>query len=154
MNVSHSLPQVCCRCRKLKLSALGHFVKVGRRYSQHVFICDACDTVPVERQRKFRESPPERAARKALLDNGERFVQEYRLGKFYYDFAIPAIRLLVEIDPHSYHRLAVQQLRDTVKDVLAQRHGWRVARIRCRGFEPIKLSVQRTVAERRHSLGA
>lgn len=153
MNVSPSLPQVCCRCRKLKMSALGHFVKVGRRYSQHVFICDACDTVPVERHRKFRESPPERAARKALLDNGERFVQEYRLGKFYYDFAIPRLRMLLEIDPHSYHRLAVQQLKDTAKDKFAEKHGWLVARVRCRGFEPIKLSVQRALAERQSLLG-
>jgi very-short-patch-repair endonuclease len=135
------------------MSALGHFVKVGRRYSQHVFICDACDTVPVERHRKFRESPPERAARKALLDNGERFVQEYRLGKFYYDFAIPRLRMLLEIDPHSYHRLAVQQLKDTAKDKFAEKHGWLVARVRCRGFEPIKLSVQRALAERQSLLG-
>ena len=38
----HQLPQVCIKCRKLKLRSLGRLFR-GSRYHQWQFICHECD---------------------------------------------------------------------------------------------------------------
>jgi len=66
---------------------------------------------------------------KILVKTGHRFVQEYQLGSFWYDFSIPAFRLLIEVDSHTYHSHPSRRRRDRAKAEIASEQGWKVARV-------------------------
>jgi very-short-patch-repair endonuclease len=126
------LPQVCCKCRKLKHAELGRFVKTKGRWNCQRWICSNCDGKQVQVGKWRRQSPPEKQAAEALLKTGYRFIREFAVGFYHFDLAIPAIRLLIEIDSWSYHRKNWQKERDQRKQELAESKGWKVARVECR----------------------
>jgi very-short-patch-repair endonuclease len=130
--VNHHLPQVCRHCHQLKLPELGRFVKVPGRHRGEAFVCLAClarRTSAMTRGRDQRTSPDAREARQVLLATGTPFTQEYQLGPYWFDFAVPSLRLLVEVDGRTYHRHPSRRARDRVKQELAEANGWRVARV-------------------------
>jgi very-short-patch-repair endonuclease len=85
----------------------------------------------VSRQARFRhpETPPEREVREALSTCGFKVVAEFQLGKFIYDFAVPKLRLLLEVDSRKFHRLPWQRRKDKLKDAWAKSQHWEVARL-------------------------
>lgn len=66
----------------------------------------------------------------ALADCEYGAYSEYSLGPFIYDFAVPKIRLLIEVDSKTYHRGNRKLARDREKDALARREGWAIVRVR------------------------
>lgn len=127
-----TLPQVCVRCRKMKVSSLGKFHWSRHLYHRRVWVCDDCaekTTVP-RLVRKSNETPIEKEAREAIETSGEKAYAEYTLGRFIFDFAIPKLRLLIEIDSESYHSSWQSKDRDRQKNEWAKRNHWEIARIR------------------------
>lgn len=143
--------QICVKCRKLKPAHLGKRIKSSTRYSTHYFICDHCaaSPLPPRNNRACHESPIERKVRESLASCGQKVLAEYPLGKFYFDFAVPALRLLIEVDSAFYHRLPRQKKRDRFKDELARLTGWKVARI---GTERAELDALQAVLDRKNEL--
>jgi very-short-patch-repair endonuclease len=62
---------------------------------------------------------------------------QYRLGRYVFDFSIPALRMLLEVDGNHWHpsgrRLSAAQamtgIRDEEKTSYAQSQGWFVVRV-------------------------
>jgi very-short-patch-repair endonuclease len=150
--MSVQLPQVCCKCHALKNAELGRFVKTKSRWNCQRWICDHCDGRQVQVGKQRRQSPPEKVAAEVLLNTGYRFIREFPVGIYHFDLAIPALRLLIEIDSWSYHRRNWQKRRDKAKQELAESKGWKVARIECRDDVPGK--VRWHVDVRETELGA
>ena len=118
-----ALPELCTKCRELKDASLMTSVRVRGRMHDRVRICHACLSVKkVTKDRAHRESPLEKRARETLLDLGYHFRQEHQVGKFFYDFALPALRILVEVDGYRWH--AHRAHRDRAKTRLAENAGW------------------------------
>lgn len=137
MSLKNGLPEVCCKCRQLKLSALGEMRRDRRAYNKKFFICHSCLEKPsVKRWGRYEhpETPCEKKAREALdiiVKEGFFVVAEFTLEKkFIYDFSIPKLRMLIEIDSHSYHQFAKQIKRDKRKTAWAKQHGWHLVRFK------------------------
>ena len=100
---------------------------------QRIFICDNC-TDKVE-NRQFhqgatrRPSKLEKEATQVLTDAGLPFIRQFRLEDSTFDFAIPRLRLLVEIDGPRGHRGATRRARDAARDAKAQAHQWTVEHV-------------------------
>jgi very-short-patch-repair endonuclease len=87
----------------------------------------------------------------SLTRCGSWYSVEYPVGPYVFDFAIPGLRLLLELDSSSYHRLPRQFKRDRIKVGFAKEKGWTVAR-----FWPgpdLAIQVEREVTRRRAELG-
>lgn len=130
--MSTELPQVCVKCRKLKVAHLGEFFKSRSRYNRRYWICSQCLEEPkVERLARHQHpsSPIEEEVSKRLAPCGYKVFQEYKLGKFIYDFAVPRLRLLIEVDSYSYHKSKRQLRRDLLKSKSAKAEHWCLVRI-------------------------
>lgn len=125
------LPQICTACHKLKAANLGRFYR-GQRYSQWRWICLACDDKRPERcaRHNYPETPPEREVREALSECGLKFKAEFPVGPYIYDFAVPAIRLLIEVDSKTWHSTPRQLKRDARKDAYAKAEQWELKRFK------------------------
>ena len=86
-----------------------------------------------------------------LLQSGHRFIQEYKLKKFIYDFAVPRLRLLIEVDSRSYHSYPRQKARDRAKTKLADEDGWFLLRVQYPG--DVDGIVAKTITDREAQLG-
>lgn len=64
---------------------------------------------------------------KALLDEGIEFVYNFRNGRFAYDFAIPEIKLDIEVDGGT-HKLPEVIEKDKIRDEWSREQGWTVIR--------------------------
>ena len=51
-------------------------------------------------------------------------------GSYFFDFAIPKLRLLLEIDGWSYHHTRRQRVRDACKHKFAEEQGWKLIRLK------------------------
>lgn len=125
----HGLPQVCHKCRKLKVPQNGFFVKVPGRCHDQRFICFNCHTrinKPEARGRSGRSSPIEKEVRTALITTGYRFESEYKVGPFWVDFVIPALRLAIEAQGLTFHRGRQRKARDKAKKAALEKLGWAV----------------------------
>lgn len=87
------------------------------------------------------ETPVEREARKALeaiVEQGYFVAAEYEVdgknagfeGSMFYDFAIPKLRMLIEIDSFSYHHKGYHKKRDKRKNLWAEENQWHLVRVR------------------------
>lgn len=129
-----TLPQVCITCRQLKLPELGRFIPVRSRFNKKIWKCNACtdrDAAKPFRQGRLRhrESPVEISVKQQLRETGYRFIQDYPMGPWFYDFAFPTLRLMLEIDGRSYHQTPRQRDRDAVKEQFARSRGWKLVRL-------------------------
>lgn len=158
------LPQVCCRCRNkdidgfTKPPSAGKFFRSQKYNKQPVWVCRTCLSQQRERpQKPGRESPLNRRVREALMVVREQFFPEYEMkhdtGFYYFDFALPKLKLLLEIDGWSYHHTKRQKIRDACKHKFAEAHGWKL--IRVKGKTKVGLRAVRAVHEyRRQKLSA
>lgn len=150
-----TLPEICCKCRALKTPDLGRYIVKNR---VRKFICDACSDRSQERRRvcgskereNRRESPAEKALRLFLKDEGFSVVSEYQIGSYFYDFAIPSLRMLIELDSRRYHH-GSRAKRDRIKDHIAAQEEWHLVRVRAGRW--MKSDALRAVKERERSLG-
>ena len=71
----------------------------------------------------------ERRVFAVLATTGYFFIQEYQLGGFSYDFAIPKLHLVIEADGRAYHQHASRHRRDMTKTTIAAKAGWELARV-------------------------
>ena len=126
-----TLPQVCCRCRQLKMPNLVKEM-TGGRYNQKIIVCLACLEKPeVTRQlRTDKETPIEKDVREALQLCDVKAEAEFPIGPFIFDFAVPRLRLLIEVDSVSYHTTASKKKRDQAKTHLVLEQGWRLVRLK------------------------
>lgn len=109
---------------------LGKFVRRRGRCHEVYFLCFACDSNPAfTRGRERKASPDEVEARCTLLEIGLPFKQEVALGHYWFDFSVPSVRLLIEVDSQTYHS-GKRKLRDVSKQFLAESQGWQVIRVR------------------------
>ena len=142
------MPDVCCRCKKMKAAELGQH-KPGFRYNTHIFTCFECLSKPrVNRlHRKNNETPPEKEVRMWLQQNHVEADAEFKLGSFIYDFAIPKLGLLIELDSKRYHTNKRHRIRDSVKDKSAANQGWTLKRVRIGPH--MVLDVERAIIEQK-----
>ena len=125
------LPELCFRCHKLKDPSLGKFIWRHRWDRKRMFCCDNCeDKASVTRHRAPSRSPLEREALRVLVNFGLPFDQEKPIENFFYDFCVPGLNLLVEVDSPSYHDYARRKRVDRIKDAVAKRLGWKLVRVR------------------------
>jgi very-short-patch-repair endonuclease len=97
-------------------------------------------------------SPLERDARHAVLDTGYKFQQEYELGPYRYDIAIPALRLLIEVDSKRWHSHPSRIARDRKKTELAKKEGWTLTRVSSKHAESVEFLVKQSVLRRESEL--
>lgn len=149
------LPQVCYRCRKLKMPILGKFVRIPGRYHDYRFICNNCaeplNHRPATRGRSRAPSPLEKAVFRQLAESGCKFEQERSVGPFWVDFAIPSLRLAIEAQGRTYHRHPSRQARDRAKRAALEKIGWKVVNVY---FPDPEGQVQVALERRAHELGA
>jgi len=149
-SVDHEeLPQVCPICRKMKPSKCGKFIqsRVKKRW-----VCSECleKRETLKRGRQRRLSPPERLVLSALIEEKFVFECEFKVENFFFDFALPHLRVLIEIDSYSYHK-GIRAEKDGRKAQAAKKAGWDLLR-----FKPskrLKVKVLRSLMSRRDQLG-
>lgn len=126
------LPQVCARCHKQKAANTGRFFWSRTRYHTRVWVCFECLDRPkiLRLARPGEETPLEKEAREALEQLHVKAFAEYPIGRFIFDFAIPKLRMLIEIDSVTYHRRWHNMLADKRKNEWAQKNLWHLVRIR------------------------
>ena len=56
-------------------------------------------------------------------------MEEFKLSKVRFDFAVPKLRLLVEIDSRRWHSHPSRKNRDRYKSRLAEDEGWKLVRV-------------------------
>lgn len=126
-----ALPEICARCHRLLDVEQGEWTVIGRK---RTFICFSCREKSKARRetrnRSTRESPAERSLRIFLSGEGFKFVQEYKLGKYCYDFAFPSLNALIEVDSRRYHSSNSQLARDRAKDEYAKECHWTLIRVK------------------------
>jgi len=81
-----------------------------------------------ERKAGNRTSPLERDAMRVLDSAGVPYQREYQVGKYLIDFAIPSIRVAIELDGDTYHLTEEQAKRDREKDDFLINENWTVIR--------------------------
>lgn len=146
-----SCPQVCIQCRQHKAPQLGRFFRCRHQYASWRWICSACDNQKVPKQVPRPSSPPERQVKAKLVELGLDAIAEFRLQCYSYDFALPRLRMLVEVDSARWHQSLRQQRRDAKKTKLAQANGWHLVRFKVDSHLPLK--VELAVNQRAHELG-
>lgn len=83
--------------------------------------------IPHAAPRANTETSLERAMKQALQTRGVVFHEQYRIGRYIADFAIPSMRVVIECDgPH--HRQTRQTRKDARRDAFMRNLGWRVYR--------------------------
>jgi len=145
------MPDVCCQCKKLKAANLGKH-KPGYRYNTHIFTCFECLSKPrVQRlNRKNNETPPEKEVRMWLQENNVEATAEFKLGPFIYDFAVPNLGLLIELDSRRYHMHKRHRIRDQAKDKTAADKGWTLRRVRIGPH--MVIDVERAIIEQKATI--
>lgn len=73
---------------------------------------------------------PEIVVAQALDHLGIKYEQEYRIGKYPCDFAIPQHSIVIEVDGSYWHSLPKRQKLDRVKDKYLRNLGWEVIRFK------------------------
>jgi very-short-patch-repair endonuclease len=147
------LPELCHKCRQLRPKDLGRFFTVHGRCHDRKFVCNRCLSKPqATRCANSNPSPIELEARRAILDTGWKFVEEHKLGPFRFDFAIPRLRLLIEIDSVRWHSHPSRKARDRRKDESARQAGWDVARVTTKSAETVSYLVSQVVMKREAEL--
>ena len=149
------LPQVCGTCHKLKPADAISRRKCKGRYNAFYHICDACAEKPAPIRRLNRvnqETPIERTVRIALQGCGFKCEAEYPVDGCLFDFAVPSLMLLIEVDSPSYHRYPRQKRRDAIKTKIAKKHEYKLVRVRP-DIGTVDLLAIRAVEARRDELG-
>lgn len=151
--MASQLPQVCNRCRRLKGGHLGRFIKIPGRCHDRRWICNNCLEKPVAvRCGRSRPSPLELEARRSILETGYKFVEEYELGKFRFDFAVSPLRLLIEIDSKKWHDHPSRKARDRRKTEAAKQDGWDLVRVSSKRAESVSFLVKQAISRREEEL--
>lgn len=147
--MDRTLPQVCKRCRKLKMPQLGTFKKVPHRCHDWYWVCHDCQPDPlVTRPASAPPSYLERKVIPVLTASGYAWQREFELSPFRFDFALPKLWLLIEADSSRWHQHASRRNRDQAKDRLAQEKGWLVVRVRDPDIEGwTRMAIDRRVEE-------
>ena len=71
---------------------------------------------------------------------------QYAIGPYYADFALPEVKLAIEIDGHEGHASKEQRTRDAKRDRFFMEHGWHVARFTgTEIFRDVRQCVQNVV---------
>ena len=83
---------------------------------------------------------------------GYKFQQEYELGPYRYDIAIPALRLLIEVDSRRWHSHPSRIARDRKKAELAKKEGWVLTRVSSKHAESVEFLVKQSVLRRESEL--
>jgi very-short-patch-repair endonuclease len=119
------------------------------------FVCENCvagvNGRPLTRGRARELSPLELRVLRTLLGTGYRVEQERRVGKFWLDFVVPALRLAVEAQSLTYHRHPSRRARDRRKRVVLEKAGWYVAYV---SFPDPEGQTQAVVTRREAELGS
>ena len=97
------------------------------------------------------ESFAERLVRHTLQELHVEAVAEFGLGPFIFDFAIPRLRLLLEINSRRWHARPRRQKRDRAKAKAAQASHWELVALPVDARLQVK--VVQAVAQRRSLLG-
>jgi very-short-patch-repair endonuclease len=73
-------------------------------------------------------------------------VQEHKIGRFSADFAVPSVRVVIEVD--GIHHLSPDVAnKDIRKDVYLASEGWKVYRVDCTGGAEAKSSIGLRIGE-------
>lgn len=149
---SNGLPQVCNRCGQLKPIECGQFHWSRVKYHKRLWTCRECADRPRVKRlcRKHDETPIETEARLAIEETAEEAYAEYGLANFVFDFALPRLRLLIEIDSKTYHSAAWRKKRDANKTAWATQNGWHLARLRS---PDLRQQVLHAISVRKATLG-
>lgn len=151
MSSTDKLPQLCASCRKLKCAHLGRFKPHRHKYGVKVWTCFEClENRPVKREgrRQHDSSPDELLVARELRRLKVDAVQEYQLGPFFYDFAVPKLRLLIEVDSRTWHRHPSRVARDRRKTKHAESKGWKLSRLSGPHLDlAVRLEIERRLQE-------
>lgn len=125
------MPELCSKCRRLKPREAGSF-RIDPRSNRRRFVCDECGLGSGPRRflsaSTHRPSKLELEATRVLLDLGLPFIRQFRIGKSTYDFAIPKLRLIIEVDGPHGHSGPSRAARDRARESNAKVAGWEVGR--------------------------
>ena len=85
------------------------------------------------------------------MSMGLRAEAEHKLDGFYYDFFIPTLGFIIEVDSRRYHSSKRKKIKDYIKTKVAEDRGYKLARIRA-GYH-VADDARRAILKRIDSLG-
>ena len=127
------LPQYCYvhprdRYRSFNQSE-GRFIYVN---GHEVFIChdcrNRCKRFDLIKQTAMSSTAELQVLTELLLPSGIKFIAQFRLDRYSYDFAFPQWNSLVEVDGKGHDRSKTAYL-DVIKTRTAERYGWHLYRV-------------------------
>jgi len=90
------------------------------------------DKIPFKMYKYFEKSYPEKTFEHGLTSNTiTNYVYDYKQGMYYYDFAIPDLKIDFEIDG-DFHNKPERIIRDNLRDEYTLKNGWTVIRFEAR----------------------
>lgn len=109
------LKLICEKCGKVR-----HKERGGKPYINN--LCRNC----------FKHTQPQSSI-EVSMSNGLKslnieFVEQFKLGRYFYDFCIPEIMLLIETDGKYWHSIPENKARDLLKNKLAIKNGYTLFR--------------------------
>lgn len=120
----------CKRCGKFAHREQGEYFSSERIFKG--FICGTCaaNKEPKKEKAETRKlSPAEEEAREALKTFGHPFIREFEIKGVFFDFCIPDMQVLIEVDGFTTHRGA-RKSRDVVKNRIAAAAGYELLRFK------------------------
>ena len=106
----------------------------------HINLCKSNQLKAFRKSRGRKISKPEKEFAKTLKDKKIKYIQQYEMGGYFFDFYIPEENLLIEIDGSFYHPLRIEDCvydiqknnfsRDIKKTKVALDLGFKLERIR------------------------
>lgn len=120
------------RCKCVFISNLPENVeRVSKlmRKSAHTRYENGDTTIGWQHRNKFSQSKPEKEAEQILLEYGHKFEKEFRVGKYFLDFAFIEEKIDLEIDgrQHDDHKVIVK---DEKRDKFLANLGWKIVRVK------------------------
>lgn len=112
-----NLPQT-----KAKLSERMREVAI-RRYAS------GDETIGWQNRNKFSQSGPEREAEKYLALTNWKYEKEYKVGKYFLDFAFVDKKIDLEIDGRQHEQPSVKR-KDEARDCYLEALGWKIVRVK------------------------
>jgi very-short-patch-repair endonuclease len=146
------LPELCVACKELKMPVCGIF-KIHTN-GRKTFKCLACEAKEDIKKRKSGSKKPSYAEieiMKAFDRLSVQYIREYVLGYFYYDFFIPSLYLIIEVDSVTYHINRRHNHRS--KNETAYNHGIELVRVLWRDGMDIYGTTCAVIAKRKNELG-
>lgn len=147
-DVDHNIVKICHVCKHLFQVPKGiadRFTRCSRMCGtierRYTFLCRGCGKFSTSQEKRWEqkfcslscvrrtkhETTPEIMVKQILGKLGVRFIQEFKLGRYSIDFAIPDKKIAIEVDGEYWHRNKERDMRKN--EYIISQQGWSLIRL-------------------------